>query len=323
MDGLSRWRLASSDMDHARQELARFFAPSGLELDTVGGFPFRLELDVARVGSLLTGSYSFTMPLTTTVESIAGYQVTLATAGTAGVRHNHDDVGVGRHRAAVIGPGRDVTFTHGPDFRPVAVIVDEEALHAELSAMLGRTVTHRIQLPPALDIARGPVASWCRLVRLFRDECAAKNSLLEYPLIAERLRYALVDGMLLCLPHNFRDELAQPPPPAPPRAIRRVTDAVNERPERAFTVAELAAIGHLSVRSLQDGFRRHLSMTPMTYVREVRLGRAHALLRQASYGEITVAAVAHRCGFAHLGRFSREYQARYGESPSTTLRAGD
>ncbi|XVV16239.1 AraC family transcriptional regulator [Actinoplanes sp. CA-131856] len=307
-------------MDHARQELARFFAPSGLKLDTPGGFPFRLELDVSRVGALLTGSYSFTMPLTTAVESIAGYQVTIATGGRAGVRHNHDDVGVDQHCAAVIGPGRDVTFRHGPDFRPVAVIVDEEALHAELSAMLGRTVTHRIELPPALDITRGPAASWCRMVRLFRDECAAKNSLLDHPLIAERLRYALVDGMLLCLPHNFRDDLDQPPPPTPPRAIRRVTDAVRERPERAFTVAELAAVGHVSVRSLQDGFRRHLGMTPMTYVREVRLGRAHEILRQASYGEVTVAAVAHRCGFAHLGRFSAEYRARYGESPSQTLR---
>ncbi|MFG1992022.1 AraC family transcriptional regulator [Actinoplanes sp. NPDC048988] len=323
MDGLSRWRLASSDMDHARQEMARFFAPSGLRLDTAGGFPFRLELDVARVGALLTGSYSFTMPLTTAVENIGGYQVTLATAGTAGVRHNHDEVGVDRHRAAVIGPGRDVTFRHGADFRPLAVVVDEQALHAELSAMLGRPVTHRLVLPPALDVTHGPAASWCRLVRLFRDESVAKHSLLEYPLIAERLRYALIDGMLLCLPHNFRDDLDQPPPPAPPRAIRRVTDTVNERPERPFTVAELAAAGHLSVRSLQDGFRRHLGLTPMAYVRQVRLGRAHAILKRAAYGEVTVAAVAHRCGFAHLGRFSSEYRARYGESPSDTLRAGD
>lgn len=34
----------------------------------------------------------------------------------------------------------------------------------------------------------------------------------------------------------------------------------------------------------------------------------------------TVAEVAYRWGFAHLGRFAHDYRARYGESPSTTSR---
>jgi len=34
----------------------------------------------------------------------------------------------------------------------------------------------------------------------------------------------------------------------------------------------------------------------------------------------TVAEVAYRWGFTHLGRFAHDYRARYGEAPSTTLR---
>jgi AraC-like DNA-binding protein len=38
---------------------------------------------------------------------------------------------------------------------------------------------------------------------------------------------------------------------------------------------------------------------------------------------VTVAAVAHRWGFAHLGRFAYAYRARFGVSPSETLRESD
>jgi AraC-like DNA-binding protein len=62
-------------------------------------------------------------------------------------------------------------------------------------------------------------------------------------------------------------------------------------------------------------------MSPMAYLRHVRLARAHEELRRSDPGQVTVAEVAYRWGFGHLGRFSASYQAQYGVSPSQTLRA--
>jgi transcriptional regulator GlxA family with amidase domain len=76
----------------------------------------------------------------------------------------------------------------------------------------------------------------------------------------------------------------------------------------------------MSVRSLQEGFRRHVGCAPMAYLQEVRLGRAHDALRLSDPSRITVTAVAHRWGFAHLGRFASAYRAKFGHSPSETLR---
>ncbi|HET9519084.1 MAG TPA: helix-turn-helix domain-containing protein, partial [Actinoplanes sp.] len=128
-------------------------------------------------------------------------------------------------------------------------------------------------------------------------------------------------GLLLSAPHRYSDELVNPAPGGPPRAIRQVVDAMNAAPERQFYVADLAAIAGISVRSLQEGFRRHLGVTPMAYLQQIRLGRAHDTLVREHPQRITVAAVAHRCGFTHLGRFANAYRARYGVSPSDTLRA--
>ena len=75
----------------------------------------------------------------------------------------------------------------------------------------------------------------------------------------------------------------------------------------------------MSLRSLYTGFKAFCGVTPMQYLKELRLDRAHAELQGASHGA-QVSGVALRWGFGHLGRFSADYHARFGENPSETLR---
>ena len=76
----------------------------------------------------------------------------------------------------------------------------------------------------------------------------------------------------------------------------------------------------LSVRQLQFVVQSRTGMSPSQLLREVRLQRAQAALRAADPEIDTVARIAHASGFAHLGRFSQYYRARFGESPSINLR---
>jgi AraC-like DNA-binding protein len=59
----------------------------------------------------------------------------------------------------------------------------------------------------------------------------------------------------------------------------------------------------------------------MTYVRVVRLRRAHRDLRSADPSHNTIASIANRWGFTHLGRFVAVYKTMYGQTPLQTLRA--
>ena len=95
--------------------------------------------------------------------------------------------------------------------------------------------------------------------------------------------------------------------------------AVNHGP--GVTVTAMAGGVGLSVRQLQWVVRQRLGMTPIELLREVRLDRARDLLVAAQPDSVTVAHVAHVCGFVHLGRFSMQYRHRFGESPSSSLRA--
>jgi AraC-like DNA-binding protein len=53
----------------------------------------------------------------------------------------------------------------------------------------------------------------------------------------------------------------------------------------------------------------------------VRLRRAHRDLRSADPSHSTVACIAHRSEFTHLGRFVAAYKTIYGETPLQTPRA--
>jgi transcriptional regulator GlxA family with amidase domain len=127
--------------------------------------------------------------------------------------------------------------------------------------------------------------------------------------------------MLLATDHRYRDELDRAGPRTTPRTVKRAVDAMRAQPERPFTVAELADLSGVSVRALQAAFRRHIGMTPMAYLRDLRLHRANAELATVDRAGSTVAEVAYRCGFFHLGRFAAAYRAKYGVSPSRTLRS--
>ncbi|CAB4970015.1 MAG: helix-turn-helix domain-containing protein [Actinobacteria bacterium] len=87
------------------------------------------------------------------------------------------------------------------------------------------------------------------------------------------------------------------------------------------TATDMARGVGLSIRQLQAVTRDGLGVTPLELLREVRLERARELLSVADPDAVTVARVAHECGFAHLGRFSASYRRRFGETPSWSLRS--
>lgn len=88
----------------------------------------------------------------------------------------------------------------------------------------------------------------------------------------------------------------------------------------SITIADMAVEVGVSVRQLQAMVQGELGITPTQMLREVRLDHARRLLHSSDPDRTTVAAIAFECGFGHLGRFSAQYNQRFGEPPSMSLR---
>ncbi|OIH94016.1 MULTISPECIES: AraC family transcriptional regulator [unclassified Curtobacterium] len=102
--------------------------------------------------------------------------------------------------------------------------------------------------------------------------------------------------------------------------LRAAVEYIHAHAAETVTIAELSAVAGLSVRSVQESFRRVFDVTPLAYLRDVRLDRVRAELLELDPQAGVIGDVARRWGFAHLGRFSASYAARFGEYPKQTLR---
>ncbi|WP_457145791.1 helix-turn-helix transcriptional regulator [Mycobacterium sp. URHB0021] len=108
--------------------------------------------------------------------------------------------------------------------------------------------------------------------------------------------------------------------PYAPSAVRTAVEVIETEAHLPLTLSSIAARSHVCVRTLQQGFQRHLGTSPMAYLREVRLRRAHQTLVESDPSMVTVTSVAHDWGFTNVGRFAAAHVARYHETPAETLR---
>ncbi len=102
-----------------------------------------------------------------------------------------------------------------------------------------------------------------------------------------------------------------------PRVVRQACAVARQHAAAAIGVRELARTVGLSPEHLARLFRRHLGLSPSTFLREERLRLGIQLLEQTG---LSVADVAQRAGFATPQHFARLLRRATDLAP-TQLRA--
>jgi AraC family ethanolamine operon transcriptional activator len=75
----------------------------------------------------------------------------------------------------------------------------------------------------------------------------------------------------------------------------------------------------VSRRQLEYAFRATFAVSPLEFIRALRLNEARRLLTNARAGGLSVTKVAMEVGITHLGRFAASYRLLFGESPKETF----
>lgn len=167
--------------------------------------------------------------------------------------------------------------------------------------------------PTARTLAR--VADF--LIRDLASDPAARTQ----PLLVGNAARMFAAALLASFPNTASDSSGASPGATSSGVLRRALDFVEANADLDIGITDIARAASASARAVQLAFRRELGTTPTAHLRQVRLERARAQLRDAEPGDgTTVTAVAARWGFAGTSRFAEQYRTAFGETPGSTLR---
>jgi len=100
--------------------------------------------------------------------------------------------------------------------------------------------------------------------------------------------------------------------------VRRAEELMCARLQTLTGESDLCAMLGASGRTLRLAFRERFGLGPMAYFQTLRLHAARAALKNADPDDVSVAGIARRLGFFHLGKFAGYYRRLFGELPSVT-----
>ncbi|MBY0511704.1 MAG: AraC family transcriptional regulator [Rhodospirillaceae bacterium] len=192
----------------------------------------------------------------------------------------------------------------------------EQAVTEELSQKLSRPLVFE-------PMTRDPgIANWLKHIvsaMWVKEESAA---LTRDKRVSKSIESTLIHMLLTGLPHSESGAYRLQAPGAAPFYVKRAEAYIHEHVCGDLEVKDIAAAAGVSTRSLYYGFKAWRSTTPMAYVRSVKLKWVRKELEKARLTGGTVSQIAARAGFTNFSQFSKVYKARYGETPSRTLRLG-
>jgi AraC-like DNA-binding protein len=222
----------------------------------------------------------------------------------------------GRSTSLNAAPGK-FSFRFDSEYRGLRVMASMSELSALLAALLGSTLSAPIRFEPRVSLESGVGAALDRAARFVFAESALEAGLVSTSASARRFGEGFLLKLLEGQPHNYSERLQKIERAAAPRSVRIAADYLEANLARSVRTVELAAVTGVSARALQIGFQKHRGCTPAEFLRELRLRSAHTRLLDGAE-RTSIAEVARQCGFAHLGRFSARYRARFGELPTAT-----
>jgi AraC-like DNA-binding protein len=313
-------RRRTSDPDEAEQVISELYLPSRLDLSR-GSAPLAMEVAALQLGALTAGRLSHGRRVRLRTADARNFHVNTPLRGRAASRRGSGDPVVrGPGRGLIFSPGEPAAISWSTDCVQLCLMIPRAGLEAELERLLGRSV----RTPLTFDFTKSPQTSvgrqWPHLARLLSEEIDPPDDRRMPAVAAGHLEGLVMDTLLLRCSHNYSEAALDHAFQAPRAAIRAAIELIEDRPTEPWSTVRLASQVHVSARALQDGFSRDVGTPPMTYLREVRLRRAHEALRRAAGESTTVQAVAREWGFLHMSRFAAAYRAAFGELPSETLR---
>lgn len=317
---LSRFpALRTRDVGELRQRLSGLFSVRSVDIGHGAQEDFEGHLNHRELQDVGLSYARYGSPIEVSLSHMDAYVQGFPLRGGGSFVVDGSEALVSRGRGAVGGPGAEARLKYSSDFEHLLVRIKPQRLTKKLSALIGRPVDPPLKMATDINPDSVAAAAQFRLLEFVVGELDRDDDALPSLVLAE-LEQALIVAFLCSNRHNYSHLLDGQPRASAPRQVRRVEEYIEQNWDQPLTIEALALVANASVRSLFYSFKKSRGVSPMTFVKQVRMLHAKAMLTNAGT-TTSVTSVAFACGFSNLGHFAKYYHDTFGERPSDTLRA--
>lgn len=309
----------TTHLDEARSEVARVFCPHSLtttnreeKLKTVHN---RITLGDVTLNYLDYGAEVRITP----GELNSFYLVQIPLNGSAEISCGKEMILSDVNMASIPNPLEKLDMVWHSGNPQLMVYINRATLEKRLEDLIGREIHVPVRFELGMDLTTQNAKSWRNLIDTLVSD-VDNGGLTMHAGIRDQFQDLIITGLLLSQKHNYSESIGTSIEPITSRSVRLAMAACEANPQDPLTVTDMAHFAGVSIRSLQDGFKKYVGMSPTDYLRNIRLNRVREELLAERGFDSSIADIAFTWGFTHLGRFAKLYHERFGELPSETIR---
>ena len=222
-----------------------------------------------------------------------------------------------KHSRIQAGDGKwDVKFQH--QFEYVSTVFDKNYFISGYEAITGTAFIDKLADSKITLTTLSDGMAYALGVNQILQKLASHTQLLHEPQLIKLLNSQILKLTINALTPSLEHVEKLKPQPKRIKGVQRVIDYLRVSVLELPDIQTLCAVANLSERSLQYGFLEYIGLTPIQYMRVLRLNGAHADLILAQI-KTKVSDIAIKWGFIELGRFAKDYKSLFLELPSDTL----
>jgi len=313
-------RFCTDSLDFVREAMTRAYCDHGIWANErhpkLAARHHQVELYAASLNYLTYGA-----DLTIAADELPDFfLVDFPLAGRAVYQVGSREFVCSEGRSCIISPGYGLRARWSADCELITLKFHRNAFERYLSDALECKVTEPLRFEPELDCSSGSGASLRELVNYLVFELDHADALRHSPLWCKQMERTIAMGLLSVQPHTYSEALQAKCSRVSPGYVRRAEAFIRANLTNGIDVESVAAAAGVPERTLFAAYRKYVGLSPIAHYRALRLQGARRDLQRAKAGD-TVASVACRWGFYHLGHFSRDYSEHFGERPSETLKS--
>lgn len=308
----------SSDVDEVQAKVGKAFKPHTLNFLKSGGAR-PASMQQVRLHQFSLNRLAYQHEATIDPGRLDDFfLVQVPVQGTAEIRCGNKQFVSSPGVASLVSPTLPLCMHWDSDCPHLILRFERERMERHCARHFGLAQGGAVEFDPELRLDTPGGRYFIQLLQALAEGMATPDHPLHHALAFEPFEASIFNALIYGQASNLDRD--RPVASIAPYFVKRIEEFIRTHAAEPLTIERLAEHAAVSVRTLFAGFHRYRGVSPMAFVREVRLERARADLMSDDPSLGSVTDIALKWGFTHLGRFAVEYKRRFGESPSATLR---